>query len=254
MCLIFIGLKKHPEYKLVVAANRDEFYNRKTATANYWDDHPQIVGGRDLEAGGSWLSMNINGKISMITNFRDPKNINDDAPSRGHLVSDYLLQNIDPKNYLQKLTPYAHRYNGFNLLVGNTDALHYFSNYSKGITDLTEGAYAISNHLLETPWPKIERGKKKFEIALSDQHLTEVKLFELLYDDTIAPDHSLPDTGVGLQRERILSSMFIKSPGYGTRCSTVIMVDNANNVLFSERVYDVNTFQYTINSFRFAIE
>lgn len=254
MCLIFIGLKQHPVYKQIIAANRDEFYNRRTAAAGFWLEYPDILGGRDLEAGGTWLGMNKkNGRISMITNYRDPKNINPKAPSRGHLVSDYLLQTNSADEYLKRIIPMAKDYNGFNLMVGNLDGLSYFSNYGDGVTHLSQGLYGLSNHLLETPWPKVVRGKEKMKAIMQDADVTPAKLFEALYDDAVAKDKDLPETGVGLERERSLSSMFIKSPGYGTRCSTVILVDHANNVSFHERVYDLATFEFKAQNFEFSI-
>jgi uncharacterized protein with NRDE domain len=250
MCLIFISIKSHPTYKLVIAANRDEFYNRKTAPAAYWEDHPEILGGRDLEAFGTWLGMTRHGKISMITNYRDPKNIDPHAPSRGKLVSDYLLNDISPDQYLIDLEPEAKKYNGFNLITGTTDELWYFSNYRKGIERLDSGLYGLSNRLLDTPWPKVERGKVKMNSILQSKKIEPDHLFELLYDVETATDDELPDTGIGLERERALSSMFIKSTGYGTRCSTVILVDHENNVSFSERVYDLTTFTFTKQEFK----
>ena len=250
MCLIFIALKQHPEYKLIAAANRDEFYNRKTAAADYWSDHPDILGGKDLEAGGTWLAMTTSGKLSMITNYRDPKNINPGAPSRGHLVSDYLIGKSTPAEYMQQVETNGRHYNGFNLIAGTVDELYYFSNYRNGITRMTTGLFGLSNHLLESPWPKVVRGKEKF-LKLLQKEIDKDNLFDLLYDDLIASDTSLPDTGVGLERERVLSSMFIKSPGYGTRCSTVILVDQKNRVSFSERVFDLTSFQYVERNFNF---
>jgi uncharacterized protein with NRDE domain len=252
MCLIFLSLKNHPTYKLVVAANRDEFYQRKTAAADWWDDHPEILGGRDLEAGGTWLGMSSRGKISMITNYRDPKNIDPKAPSRGQLVSDYLLNATGPGEYLESLVPNAKRYNGFNLITGTTDELWYFSNYRDGVDSFSPGLYGLSNHLLNTPWPKVENGKKRFRDIIQSPFKAK-DLFEMLTDDKVARDEMLPDTGVGLERERALSSMFIKSPGYGTRCSTVILVDYSNKVFFAERVYDVNTFDFSEKSFTFKL-
>jgi uncharacterized protein with NRDE domain len=254
MCLIFFALKKHRDYKMIIAANRDEFYNRRTAAADHWRDYPDIIGGRDLEAGGTWLGMTRSGRISMITNFRDPKNINPNAPSRGHLVSDYLVESVAPENYLNNIVPHVKDYNGFNLVVGSVDELYYLSNYRDGITAMKEGLFGLSNHLLDTPWPKVLRGKEELRKTLSnDSKLTKEKLFDILSDDTVADDARLPDTGVGLDRERALSSMFIKSPGYGTRCSTVILVDHQNNVSFTERVYDLSTFQYSSKTFDFAV-
>ncbi len=254
MCLIFFSLKQHPTYKLIVAANRDEFYNRKTAAADFWKDYPNILGGRDLEANGTWMGMTTSGKISMLTNYRDPKNINPSAPSRGQLVSDYLEQQIAPEDYLNKIAPNASAYNGFNLLVGNSEEFFYLSNYKKGIDKIASDLHGLSNHLLETAWPKVVRGKQKFEKFLALPDLTSDQLFEFLYDGERASDDQLPDTGIGLERERALSSMFIKSPGYGSRCSTVILVDQKNNVEFSERVYNLETFEYFTKKFQFKIK
>ncbi|MBL7859323.1 MAG: NRDE family protein [Cyclobacteriaceae bacterium] len=254
MCLIFLSVNNHPSYKLVVAANRDEFYSRKTATAHFWEDHPHIVGGRDLEAHGTWMAMTKRGRISLVTNYRDPKNIDPHAPSRGQLVTDYLNDSSTPEVYLSRLANRAKAYNGFNLLVGDTDALWYYSNYRDGLEKISPGLYGLSNHLLETPWPKVLRGKQKMAEALATDHVNPENLFELLKDDVIADDKLLPDTGIGLERERALSSMFIKSPGYGTRCSTVVIVDRLNHVLFSERVYDTTTFHYSTQRFEFDIK
>ncbi|MBK5279689.1 MAG: NRDE family protein [Bacteroidia bacterium] len=253
MCLIFFSLKQHPRYKLILTANRDEFYNRKTAAADFWKDYPEILGGRDLEANGTWMGMTKSGKISLLTNFRDPKNINPNAPSRGQLVSNYLEKEIGPEEYLKQVEPKAATYNGFNLLVGNTKEFFYLSNYKTGIEKIAQGLHGLSNHLMDTPWPKVERGKQKFELLLKSDEVKSHQLFEFLYDEERAVDDQLPDTGIGLDRERALSSMFIKSPNYGSRCSTVILVDQENNVEFSERVYDLNTFEFTTKTFRFKL-
>lgn len=253
MCLIFFAINHHPAYKLIVAANRDEFYARKTASAHFWEDHPHILGGRDLEASGTWMAMNRNGKISLVTNYRDPANINPGAPSRGKLVSDFLLNGDTPEEYLGKVSVSANQYNGFNLLTGYPDQLWYLSNYKKGIQKLESGIYGLSNHLLDTPWPKVNRGKEKFTNVIDNPEVEPEALFELLYDEQRANDQSLPDTGIGLERERALSSMFIKTKGYGTRCSSVIMVSNDDNVLFAEREFDINTFAHQTKRFEFSI-
>lgn len=253
MCLIFLSLHNHPTYKLIVAANRDEFYNRKTAAAAYWPDYREIVGGRDLEAQGTWMAMTRSGKISLLTNYRDPKNIDPQAPSRGRLVSDYLEKKIPAELYLSEIEKNGKEYNGFNLLTGTVDELYYFSNYKTGIEKLRPGIYGLSNHLLDTPWPKVQRGKKKFREILQNTVVQPKVMFEFLYDDQRAPDDQLPDTGIGLERERALSSMFIKSPDYGSRCSTVVLVDKQNNALFSERVYNLTTFEFSEKTFEFGI-
>jgi uncharacterized protein with NRDE domain len=253
MCLIFIALKNHPKYKLIVAANRDEFYHRKTAPAAFWEDHPEILGGRDLEAFGTWLGMTKSGRICMVTNFRDPKNINPKAPSRGKLVTDFLLDSISGEKYLKKVEAQAKKYNGFSLIAGTVDSLYYLSNYKEGIIILNSGLFGLSNHLLETPWPKVEKGKNEIQHLLKSPSIKPADLFRILQDDTLPSDEKLPDTGVGLDLERTLSSAFIKSPGYGTRSSTVIMVDFANQVSFSERVFDPETLQYSNQTFQYKI-
>jgi uncharacterized protein with NRDE domain len=253
MCLIFLSLNHHPKYKLIVAANRDEFYKRKTAPAHFWEDYPHIVGGRDLEARGTWLAMSKQGKLSMVTNYRDLKNLKPVAPSRGELVLEYLVNGDRPDEYLKTIAQKASGYNGFNLLVGYPDTLYYYSNYQGQVQHITEGIHGLSNHLLNTPWPKVTRGREKFSKAIAALDVNPETLFNLLYDEEQAPDHKLPDTGIGLERERVLSSMFIKSPDYGSRCSTVILVNRDNEVLFTERVYDITTFSYQDSAFRFTI-
>lgn len=253
MCLIFLSLQQHPDYKLIVAANRDEFYKRKTAPAHPWEDYPHIIGGRDLEACGTWMGMTKQGKISMVTNYRDPFNIDPTAPSRGQLVSDYLANGDAPKEYMEKVLPNSKQYNGFNLVVGTVNELYYHSNYKGSIEQLSPGLYGLSNHLLNTPWPKVKRGIDKMQTVLKTAVDAEV-LFNVLLDDTIAHDAELPDTGIGLERERALSSMFIKTNGYGTRCSTVILVDKNDRVEFKERVYNTETFDYTTQAFTFVLE
>lgn len=254
MCLIFLSVNNHHRYKLIVAGNRDEFYQRKTAPAHFWEDHPDILAGRDLEAGGTWMGISRQGRISVVTNYRDLKNLKPVATSRGHLVSDFLLNGSKPDEYLQEVSSKGNKYNGFNLIVGNQDELHYYSNYKKGPEKISAGLHGLSNHLLNTPWPKVERGKQKVNSLLKDHDVDPTKLFEVLFNEQRAEDSQLPDTGIGLDRERALSSMFIKSPGYGSRCSTVILIDRTNKVYFSERVYDLETFDYSVNSFEFKIE
>lgn len=253
MCLIFIAVKSHPRYKLLVAANRDEFYDRRTAPAAFWSDHPQVLGGRDLEAMGTWLGMTKSGRLCMITNFRDLRNIKAKAPSRGKLVADFLLDKISGESYMKKVEPHAKEYNGFSLIAGTVDTLFYLSNYRNGVIQLNSGLFGLSNHLLETPWPKVEKGKREIEALLKSQLISAGDLFRILSDETISPDDVLPDTGVGLERERSLSPAFIRSPGYGTRSSTVILVDYSNNVSFSERVYQPESGEFSFHNFAYTI-
>jgi len=260
MCLIFISLDQNPNYKLIVAANRDEFYARKTVAADFWEDHSQIIGGRDLEAKkpdgtcGTWMAMNKNGRIAMVTNYRDLKNLKTQAPSRGHLVTDFLLTNEHPDKYLKSIAPNASLYNGFNLIVGNGEELFYLSNYREGILKIENGFHGLSNHLLDTPWPKVANGKEKMKPLFEQPKIDPEKILNALHDEQQAPDDQLPDTGVGLERERMLSSMFIKIPNYGSRCSTVVTIDRNNKVEFTERVYDLKTFEFMQKSFAFDVE
>jgi uncharacterized protein with NRDE domain len=198
--------------------------------------------------------MTTSGKISMLTNYRDPQNINPNAPSRGKLVSDYLIGNTSPFDYLRKIEPEGKLYNGFNLINGTADELYYYSNYAEGIRKIEPGLHGLSNHLLDTNWPKVERGKEKLKPILAQKKINPEELFDFLYDDHLAKDDQLPNTGLTLERERALSSMFIKTENYGSRCSTVILIDQFNRVQFVERVYNLQTFEYTTGAFEFSIQ
>lgn len=253
MCLIFLSINDHPKYKLIIAANRDEFYARKTAAADYWTDHPEIVGGRDLEAMGTWMAMTKSGKIGMVTNYRDLKNLNPNAPTRGLLVSDFLTNDYQSEEYLKELHLKADQYNGFNLLVGDMNELYYYSNYQSKILKLEAGTYGLSNALLDTPWPKVKKGKEKFALAIGEDVIEVDRLFQMLQDEGIALDNELPDTGLDLERERALSAMFIKTPNYGSRCSTVVLVDRNNQISYSERVYNLKTFEFSRRDYTFKV-
>ena len=244
MCLILFAYKKHPSYKLILAANRDEFYARPTQAAAYWTEYPEILAGKDIEAGGTWMGINkVNGKICMLTNYRDPANIKASAPSRGLLVSNFLKEMADAPQYVGKLGS-GTEYNGFNMVLGDYENLWYYSNQFKGLKKLPAGVYGLSNHLLNTEWPKVIKGKQKLNAIMDTSSINYENLFEALYDNETALDHQLPDTGVGLEKERLLSPMFIKSPIYGSRCSTVLLIDNKNNFTFAERTYNTDTFEH----------
>jgi uncharacterized protein with NRDE domain len=237
MCLIIFSYKMHPEYPLVLAANRDEYYERPTATAAFWDDAPYLLAGRDLREGGTWLGVTKKGSIAALTNYRNPRNVKQGAPSRGFLVSNYLRSQEKPLAYLLKLTAQADQYNGFSMILGNLDHLYYASNWGFTI-ELTPGLYGLSNRLLDTPWPKVEKGKEGLGTLLTKAHdLNPDDIFNVLSDRAIAADDSLPDTGIELDWERILSAIFIGSPAYGTRSSTVIMIDKKNRLTFVERAF-----------------
>ena len=227
MCLILIAYRRHPRYPLLVAANRDEFHDRPTAPLAFWDDLPQIIAGRDLKEGGTWMGIDRTGRFAAITNYRDPSRASPNAPSRGHLVSNFLRSAEPARVYLDRLAPKARAYNGFNLVLGDAEGLFYYSNCDSGeFRALVPGLYGLSNHLLDTPWPKLERGRRALRQLLDRQpDPTPDELLELLADRTLAPDSDLPRTGVPLEWERWLSPIFIDAPGYGTRSSTALRVD-----------------------------
>lgn len=253
MCLILISKDVHPEYKLIVAANRDEFYNRRTKKAHFWSDNQEILAGMDLEAGGTWLGVNKFGKIAMLTNYRDISNIKNNAPSRGALVADYLKNDKSAREYLNSINGKAKIFNGFNLIAGNIDSLYYLSNYSDSLIKLGRGNHGLSNHLLNTPWYKVEKGKEKLDKLVSGKDINKEDLFSLLYDDIKAPVDSLPKTGLPRDKEHDISSMFIKTTDYGSRCSTLVMVDRQNNLHFVERTYNTSSFSYFDTSYSFVV-
>lgn len=234
MCLILFAHHAHPEYPLVIAANRDEYYQRPTAKAAFWDDHPDILAGRDLECMGTWLGITRAGRFAALTNYRDPRERKTDAPSRGTLVSEFLISDQPPRAFLESVAARAQRYNGFNLIAGDIDSVFYFSSRAGGVREVAPGVHGLSNHLLDTPWPKVERGKARLEAALADEPSTET-LLELLHDREPAAESELPDTGIGIEMERVLAPALIVSPQYGTRASTAVIFGRGGDVSFSER-------------------
>lgn len=254
MCLILFAHQYHPKYKLIVAANRDEFYARETQPARFWEDNPRVLAGRDIEAGGTWLGVNTIGEVSMLTNFRDLQNIKTAAPSRGQLVSDFLVNNQQARDYLKQVADNGKNYNGFNLICGTQDELFYYGNYQDGIHKIEPGIHGLSNALINTPWPKVEKGKIKFQNAIENEEPLAEDLFSTLYDDIKAPIEKLPDTGVGIEKEHMLSPMFIKSENYGSRCSTVLLVDKNDVMTFVERTYNTSDYSYFDKNYQLKIQ
>ncbi|PKO92390.1 MAG: hypothetical protein CVU16_06485 [Betaproteobacteria bacterium HGW-Betaproteobacteria-10] len=218
MCLIVIGWRAHPEYPLVVAANRDEFYTRPTANAAPWPDAPQVFGGIDLEAGGTWLGITEAGRFAAVTNVREPNMIKG-ISSRGQLPRDFLLSDNSAADYASQID--GGQYSGFNLLLGDGASLIYCSNRNGQARALPPGIYGLSNHMLDSPWPKLVQAREGFSQALQDMPGDE-KFFHLLADQNIVADENLPQTGVPLAWERLLSAVFVQSESYGTRASTVL--------------------------------
>jgi uncharacterized protein with NRDE domain len=238
MCLILAALDAHPDYALVVAANRDEFYDRPTAPAAFWPEHPRILGGRDLRAGGTWLGVDRSGRFAAVTNYRQGEREPPAPRSRGLLVSNYLSSDVDAGGYVARVEREGSEYNGFNLLAGNSRELHWLSNREGRARRLGPGIYGLSNHLLDTPWPKVTAGKSALTALLGGREADLVSgLFDLLSDKTQVPDDALPRTGIGLAWERLLSSAFIASAEYGTRSSTVVLIGRDARVTFVERSF-----------------
>lgn len=250
MCLILLAQDAHPEYPLVFAGNRDEFYDRPTATAAFWDDAPHVLGGRDLKAGGTWLGVTRRGHWATVTNVRDQRPRREDAPSRGHLVADYLKDEPAPEAYLRSVQANADRYNGFNLLVGTPEETFYLSNRDGSPRPVADGVHGMSNAQLDDPWPKVERGTSRMRAVLDDQ-ITAEGLLDLLDDRRPAPDDALPETGVGRDTERMLSPPFIEGEKYGTRASTVLLVHRSGTVTFVERTFECGT---PADTHRFSFE
>jgi uncharacterized protein with NRDE domain len=253
MCILFIAVNQHSDYPLVIAANRDEFHQRPTQSSHWWEDLPNILAGRDLQAGGTWMGITKSGKFAALTNIRDPKRINENAKSRGELVVNGLLKNTD--NYHTSLAQSKSEYNGYNILYGDIHNLKVYNNFEDSLQTLTTGVYGLSNAALNSPWPKTTKGMQ----ALSDycQSAKDIEtdaLFTLLRDDVKAPDHELPDTGVPYDWEKQLSSAFIVTPEYGTRCSTVLLVAENGECHWQERAFDSNANIIGEREYSFTIE
>ncbi|MBS1170203.1 MAG: hypothetical protein H6R01_1121 [Burkholderiaceae bacterium] len=229
MCLIVFAWQVIPDTPLFAAANRDEFYARPTAPASHWNEHPQVYAGRDLQAGGTWMGIangtGCGGRFAGLTNIRAPSERRPEAPSRGHLVSDYLASNLSPQEYIAEIAARTDDYNGFNLLVGDYETLIWYSNRGQGENrngqPLPPGIYGLSNALLDDPWHKVVKTRAQFS-SLVLQNAPDEAYFEMLSDSALAPDHRLPNTGVDVPTERMLSAVCIHSPDYGTRSSTLV--------------------------------
>lgn len=239
MCIIAVSYRQHPDYPLLLAANRDEFFQRPTAAADWWTDSPDLLAGRDQQAGGSWLGVTRGGRVAALTNFRDPAALKPNAPSRGELVSSFLRGAQAAPEFATALLPHLPAYNGFNLLLFDGERLSYVSSTEQRVLTLQSGLYVMSNHVLDTPWPKVEKLKQGLQAQLAECNLDEAALFALLADQETPPDTHLPDTGIGLDWERRLASIFVRAPGYGTRASTLLRLQQSQAELV-ERSFDAN--------------
>ncbi len=237
MCTLLLAWQVDPARPLIVAANRDEFRARPTEAARFWPEAPQLLAGRDLQAGGTWLGVTREGRFAALTNVREPGvRAAPGAPSRGRLVVDFLRGTLAPVDYLAGLEVDA--YAGFNLVVGDVDSLWYLSNRSGEPRAVPPGVHGVSNAGLDTPWPKVQRGRARLGELVATGSATPEQLLALLADETVAGDAELPDTGVGLVMERMLAPLFIAGPMYGTCSATVVVFHADGRVVFVERTLD----------------
>lgn len=249
MCLILLAWQVHPRFPLVVAANRDEFYVRPTEAAHFWRAAP-VLAGRDLEAGGTWMGVSRSGRFAALTNYRAPEHHVAGRPSRGHLVADFLAGTQAPAEYLAAKVADLSACNGYNLLLSDGDKLFWNSNVSGETRELTPGTYGVSNHLLDTPWPKVGAGRTALTAAI-ERLPDDQALFDLLADPTVHSDEHLPHTGVPIEWERLLSAAFIRSPDYGTRSSTVLCVTDDGLISLDEKTWTPGGTSTTRRRYRF---
>ena len=238
MCLALIAFDAHPRYRLVLAANRDEYHARAAAPAAWWDEG--FLAGRDLKEGGTWLGVTRRGRFALLTNVREPSRHEPTAPTRGTLVPQFLVDEEPPAKSLESLIAHGNQHNGFNLVAGDASQVHWGSNRTANIATLAPGIHGLSNGLLDTPWPKVERTKAALRrwCVNGDDADDLAPVFALLRDKQMAPAEALPDTGIPFARERLLSAPFIVSPDYGTRCTTVVTVSRDGDVRFVECSFD----------------
>lgn len=253
MCLIVLAWHAHPEYPLIVAANRDEHFDRPTAAAHWWPDAPDLLAGRDLTAQGTWLGIARNGRFAALTNYRDPRLRREGAPSRGGLVRDSLVATAPTLQTLSAVAATSDRYAAFNLLVSDGMSLGIHESATGATRLLAPGVHALSNHLLDTPWPKLRTARERFTRAIETPE-NPAPFLDLLRDDQPAADADLPSTGVGLDWERRLSPVFVRAPGYGTRSSSLLAVRKDGEACFTEWTWNEDAGPAGEAHYQFRIE
>jgi len=264
MCLLVFAWNAHPRYRLVFAGNRDEFHERPTAPMAWWteSDAPDgridpaaggILAGRDLQAGGTWLGVSRDGRFGVVTNFRDLQKAEPHAPSRGELITRFLARNVSARQFGDNLAPGAASYAGFNLLLADSSDMVYLSNRAMALSRaLPSGIYGLSNHFLDTPWPKLERTRERFKSLMSTPDPSPDALLDMLNDREPTLEHLLPQTGLSREWELLLSSPFIADERYGTRCSTVVTIGHDGQVLVRERRFDAGGRSTGMDDFTFS--
>lgn len=240
MCLLALAWRSHPDYSLILAGNRDERHARASAAADFWSDAPEILAGRDLEAGGTWLGVTRSGRCAVVTNYREGLSPARAPRSRGALTAEFLRRKVTPEEYLHEVRAHAGEYGGFSLVVGDRDSLWCFANRGgQAPMPIEPGVHALSNHLLDTPWPKVQTAKVRLRSTLDNGAVSAGSLLEMLADRTPA-EIGLPDTGIGRDLERRVSAAFVADPVYGTRCSTVVLLRQGGGLHFTERRFDAS--------------
>ncbi len=238
MCLVLVGWQQHAEFPLIVAGNRDEFHARPTKAAHWWPDKPDVVGGRDLQAAGTWLALHRSGRFATVTNYRDAELPTAKFRSRGHLVTDFLQSNGEPLDYLKTVDGSA--YAGFNLLVSDGKSLAWMSNRSDEPRVLAPGIYGLSNALLDSPWRKVVRSKAALKRLIDDSNVDETRLLRLLNDREKAPVDEIKDSRLPFATAHSISAPFVVLPDYGTRSSTVVVLDAGGTWSYKERRFNAS--------------
>ena len=233
MCLLVFALREHPRLPLIVAGNRDEFHARPTQAAHWWPDKRNIVGGRDLQAGGTWLALNRNGRFAAVTNYRDARRESAGLRSRGELVTGFLVSSAGAVDYIDSIDGDA--YAGFNLLVSEGRSAAYLSNRGGGACELQPGVYGLSNATLDEPWTKVTRTRSRLVNLINANDVNESSLMRVLGDREKASAEEVDTNGLSFSMAHALTAPFVVHPEYGTRCSTVMTIDDAGKVCFLER-------------------
>jgi uncharacterized protein with NRDE domain len=254
MCLILFSFKTHPRYKLVLAANRDEFFERPTLLADFWESDTNILGGIDIISGGTWLGVTTTGRFAAITNYRNPLALVTQPISRGKITRQFLQGESKTEDFLAEISMDKDHYNGFNVLLSDDgfETLHHYSNITNKLTVVSQGVHGLSNALLDTSWPKVDHGISKLSQRIGESNFQLEDIISIMTDKNIAQEDSLPRTGISLELERKLSPVFISMKGYGTRCTTAIRLDYDNNLEFLEVSYDESS--YPTSSKQFNIQ
>jgi len=252
VCLIVLSVGQHPDYPLILAANRDEFHARPTRDAHWWPDRRGVLGGRDLQAGGTWLALHKSGRFATVTNFRDAQPPSPKHRSRGHLVTGFLESNSSPRDYLEGIDETA--YAGFNLIVGTVNEVAYLSNREEGTRQLLPGTYGLSNALLDGPWHKVESSRQKLTAMLATGSVNETNLLRLMDDRTKGPVAEVEPGRLDFTKAHAITAPFIVMPDYGTRCTTIVLADRNGNWLFTERRFSATGDTSGESRFTFSVE